>query len=202
MPQKLLSLLALVVACAVLGAPASAGAKAPGLQKRTLDGPRPSTAFAERAPVAAQQAARPAKRAAKGGKARGRRKADLRQATFVLRGTIVEVDAAARTVLVDVEGGNRRGRRFTGEEVRVDVRRAALTDGQEKVAFEDLTEGDEVIVQARLPRSAYAGDVDVVKARRLTLLVDDEVDETDEDVAAAEPAEPPVEPVEPDDDAL
>jgi hypothetical protein len=109
------------------------------------------------APVAAPAPA-PVEAPAPKRKAQGRTKAK----TFVFKGSVVAVDAAAGTVDVRIAKGNSRGRRFAGEVVTFAVPSA-----------DDVVAGDRVAVHARLAQNARP-DGTVLSARKLVVLTERE----------------------------
>lgn len=180
--------LAAAVAAGVLLAPAAVEAK-PGNGKGHAFGhakhgvPAPHAVPAEAAPTPAGVTS--AKRATKRATAR---KAPKLQ-TFVLRGAVTAVDAAAGTVEVAVTAGNAFGRRFAGETVLFDASAAVVegveTDGVAGLTLADVLAGDAVTVQARLARTARPDGTTVV-ARKVA-------DRADRDPApVAEPTPDPV----------
>ena len=110
----------------------------------------------------------PAGALAKESKARAG-KGDAKPRTFVLKGSVTSVDAAATDVTVQVAKGNAAARRFVGQELTFDVAAAKLvvadTDGDGSVAIGDVRPGDRVTVQVRAPRDV-AGDAPLA-ARKL-----------------------------------
>jgi hypothetical protein len=124
---------------------------------------------------------------------RGKAYARTKGKTFLFRGRILTVDAAAGTVTVDVRGGNRLARRFRGETVTFELSsakiRAIEADGLAGITTGDLLEADRVIIQARLPRSTQP-DGSTIAAHRVMSLTDREP----APIVEPTPTEPVVEP--------
>ena len=127
-----------------------------------------------------------------GAAAKGRPPSDKGQAkpqTFLFKGTVASVDAAASDVTVTVRRGNRAARRFVGQAVTFDVAAAKLVvadvDGDGEAGAGDVRAGDAVVVQVRAPRSATAAAP--LSARKLVDLTSPPVDE-DEDEAEDAPS--------------
>lgn len=96
---------------------------------------------------------------------KGKAKGHAKPAAFVLKGTVVSVDADSGAVTVKVTGGNRLGRRFLGVEQAVDLSSAKVLVDDADADAADLDVGDLVVVTARLPRDTRPGRP--LAARRL-----------------------------------
>ncbi len=114
---------------------------------------------------------------AKGGPGSG--KGQAKPQTYLFKGTVASVDAAATDVTVTITRGNRAARRFVGQPVTFDVATAKLVvadvDGDGKAAAGDVKPGDAVVVQVRAPRNATAEAP--LSARKLVDLTSPPVDE-------------------------
>ena len=126
----------------------------------------------------------PAGAMAKGGP--GPSKGQAKPQTYLFKGTVASVDAAATDVTVTVTRGNRAARRFVGRPVTFDVAAAKLVvadvDGDGTVAAGDVSPGDRVTIQVRAPRGV-TGDAPLT-ARKLVDHSAPPVDEDDDEAAA------------------
>ncbi len=138
------------------------------------------------AAVAALALLAPTGALAKGGPKHRGGKAAAKTRTFVVKGTVTAVDAAATDVTVKVAKGNRAARLLVGQEVTFDVAAAKLVvadvDGDGVGAAGDVRPGDAVVVQAKLRRGATAQAP--LGARKLVDLTSPPVEEDEDDGVA------------------
>lgn len=91
--------------------------------------------------------------------------------SFVLKGTLVSTNAAARpsTLTMDVVKANKHARRFVGREAVVQVVEQTKIRREGRAALADLVPGDLVKVQVRTckPASGAAGEAPALVAKRV-----------------------------------
>ncbi len=116
---------------------------------------------------------------------------------YNIDGTVASIGAAASTdplavpdpsadddVVVDVTGGNSRGREFSGQAVTFDLSGAQIkvadTNGDGERNLEDVQQGDTVKVKLRLARDGSA--TQPFSAERFEVKVDDEDEQEEPEV--------------------
>jgi len=132
------------------------------------------------------------KSALKGQNGKGKGKAKPR--TVVVKGTVVSSDAAAKTVVVNVTKGNRRGRDYLGM-ITFTLADAKLSVGDSNldgvIDAADLLADDKVVVKAKLPARAES-DVSYPARQVVDQTHPAEPEDEDEDEDAEETETTPV----------